>query len=268
MAAIAAGLGGGLISGLFGAQGGKAQASAEKYAAQLSAQEADKALGFQEKEFATTQANEAPWLSAGKTDLSNLQAILAQPGQGWNQTFQPPTLAQAEQQPGYQFELQQGEGALQNLFAAKGAAGGGNEGEALTNYAENAAQTDYQQVYNNAFQQYLQQYGEHQTQLNRLAAGAGIGQTAATTTGQLGQAAAANEGNISLTTGAQQGQDIANAATATASGYTALGNALGGSTANIPYLLALQKLLSGSGGGDLNNIPYIPAGASDTSSSI
>lgn len=262
-AAVVAGLGGGLISGLFGAQGGKAQASAERYAAQLQAQEADKALGFQQQEWNTAQANEAPWLSAGKTDLSNLQAILAEPGQGWNETFKAPTAAEAEQYPGYQFQLQQGEGALQNLFAAKGAAGGGNEGEALVNYAEKAGQSDYTNVYNQAFNEYLQRFGEHQTQLNRLAAGAGLGQTAATTTGQLGQSAATNVGNIDLTSGAQIGQDIGNAATATASGYTALGNSIGGSVSNIPYLLALQRLLGGGGGGggspiDVTQMPYNP----------
>lgn len=265
MAAIAAGLGGGLISGIFGAQGGKAQASAEKYAAQLQAQEADKALNFQENEWNTQQANEAPWLSAGKGALGNLQAILAQPGQGWDKTFTPPTEAEAAQYPGYQFQLEQGKGALENSAASKGALYSGNTEEALTRYAEQAGQSDYANVYNQAFQQYLQGYGEHQTQLNRLAALAGTGQTAVGQLGQEGQAAASNAGNIFLTSGAQQGQDIANAATATASGYTALGNSLGGSVANIPYLLALQKLLAGGGGGgggftDLNMGPSTGGG--------
>ena len=226
------------------------QAQASEYASQLQAQEAQNALGFQENEFNTTQANQAPWLSAGKGALSNLQGILAQPGQGWNQTFQAPTAAQAEAQPGYQFQLGQGEQAIQNMYAAKGSAGGGNEGEALTNYAEQAGQTDYNNVYNQAFNTYQQNYGQYNNQLNRLAALAGIGQQTATTLGSQGQAAAGNVGNISLTAGAQQGQDIQNAGAATASGYAGIANALGGGVNNIGNLLALQQMFGGGNSPD------------------
>lgn len=249
MAAIAAGLGGGLVSGLFGMEGGKAQANAEKYAAQLSAQEADKALNFQQNEFNTTQANEAPWLSAGKGALGNLQAILAEPGQGWDKTFTAPTAAEAAQNPGYPFSLEQGEGALQNSAAAKGSLFSGNTEEALSKYAENAASSNYGDVYNRAFNEYLQSYGQYNNQLNRLSALSGTGQTTANVLGAQGQAAANNVGNIDLTTGAQQGQDIANAAAATASGYNALGNAFGSTGSNVMNLMMLQKLLGSGGGG-------------------
>ena len=252
-AAVAASLGGGLVSGLFGMGGAKAQASAEKYAANLQAQEAKNSLGFQENEWNTQQQNEAPWLSAGKGALSNLQAILAQPGQGWNQTFQAPTLEQAKNEPGYQFQEQQGEGALQNSAAAHGALYSGNTQEALARFGQQSAETDYSNVYNRAFQEYQQKYGQYNDQLNRLAGLSGTGQTTAAQLGQQGQAAAGNVGNINLTSGAQIGQDIGNAATATASGYTALGNSLGGSVSNIPYLMAMQKLLGAGGGATTPN---------------
>lgn len=248
MAAIAAGLGGGLISGLFGMGGAKAQASAEKYAAQLQAQEAANSLDFQKSEFNTTQANEKPWLGAGKDALGNLQAILSQPGQGWNTTFTAPTAEEAAKFPGYQFQLAQGEGALQNSAAAKGALYSGNTEEALARYGEQAGQSDYNNVYNQAFQQYLQRYGEHNDQLNRLYALSGLGQSTSTALGQFGQEAANNVGNINLTSGAQIGQDIGNAATATASGYTAMGNALGGIGTNIMNLQMMQQLLNNSNG--------------------
>lgn len=249
MAMLAASLGGGLVSGLFGMEGAKSQANAEKYAAQLQSQEAANSLGFQQQEFNTQQQNEAPYLAAGNTDLGNLQSILAQPGQGWNQTFQAPTAAEAAAYPGYQFQEQQGQEALQNSAAAKGALYSGNTQEALAQYGQQSAQSDYSNVYNQAFQQYQQNYGQYNNQLNRLAAGAGIGQTAVGTSGQQGQAAASNVAGINLGSGAQIGQDIGNAATATASGYTALGNSLGGSMNNIPYLMAMQNLLGGSGSG-------------------
>ncbi len=229
------------------------QADAAKSAAQLQAQSAQNALDFQKQEWNTTQANEAPWLSAGKGALTNLQAILAQPGQGWDKTFTPPTAEQAAEYPGYQFGLQQGLRALENSAAAKGALYSGNTQEALNNYAQNYAQNDYTNVYNQAFQRYQQKYGQYNDQLNRLANMAGYGQTAATNLGNQGQAAANNTGNIFLTAAAQQGQDIQTAAAAQASGYVGAGNAfsgaLSGGANNIMNLIMLQNLLGGGSGG-------------------
>jgi hypothetical protein len=231
------------------------QADAAKSAQQLQAQEAQNALDFQKQEWTTTQANEAPWLSAGKGALTNLQGILAEPGHGWNETFAPPTAADAAAYPGYEFQLEQGKGALENSAASKGALYSGNTQEALVNYAEKAGQSDYTNVYNQAFQQYLQRYGQHNDQLNRLGALAGVGQTAATTLGQQGQTAANNVGSINLTTGAQQGQDLQNAAAAEASGYVGAGNAFSsgitGAANNYMNLAMLQKLFgTGSGLGN------------------
>lgn len=176
-----------------------------------------------------------------------------EPGQGWNQTFTPPTAAEAAQYPGYQFQEQQGQEALQNSAAAKGALYSGNTQEALAQYGEQSAQSDYNNVYNQAFQQYQQKYGQYNDQLNRLANMAGYGQTAATTLGSQGQQAAQNTGNIFLTAGAQQGQDIQNAAAAEASGYVGAGNAISGGLAgganSITNLLLLQQLFGGGGAG-------------------
>jgi len=235
------------IGGATSLMAGGEQAGAARSAAELQAQEAQNALDFQKQEWNTQQANLAPWLSAGKGALSNLEGILAEPGQGWDETFKPPTAEEAAQYPGYQFQEQQGEQALQNSAAAKGALYSGNTQEALARYGQQSAQSDYTNVYNQAFQQYLQRYGQHNDILNRLAALSGTGQTAANTLGQEGQAAAGNVGNIFLTTGAQQGQDIQNAAAAEASGYVGAGNAFGGGTSNIMNLLMMQKLLGGGG---------------------
>ncbi len=244
-------IGGGVASAVGSSSAAGAQASAAEQAQQLQAQEAQNALNFQEQQWNTQQQNMAPWLSAGKGALTNLQAILAQPGQGWNETFTAPTAAEAAQYPGYQFQLSQGEGALQNSAAAKGALYSGNTQEALANYAEQAGQSDYNNVYNQAFQQYQQRYGEYGNQLSRLSALAGVGQTAGTTLGQEGQSAANNISNTFLTAGAQQGQDIQNAGAATASGYAGMANAFGGalsgSTNNIMNMLMLQKILGGGG---------------------
>lgn len=247
------GLAGAGISAGAGLSAAGEQADAAKSAAQLQHQDQQASLDFQKQEWNTQQANEAPWLSAGKGALSNLQGILAEPGQGWDKTFTPPTAAEAAQYPGYQFQEQQGEGALQNSAAAKGALYSGNTQEALVNYAQKSAQGDYSNVYNQAFQQYLQQYGQHNDQLNRLSALSGVGQTAASTLGQEGQAAAGNVSNINLTAGAQQGQDLQNAGAAEASGYVSAGNAFNGALSsgsnNIMNLMMLQKMFPNGLGG-------------------
>lgn len=250
-------IGGGLASAGIGAgaslSAAGTQANAAENAQQLQAQEAQNALNFQEQEFATQQANEAPWLQQGQQAVSQL-GQLAGPGglQPWNQQFQAPTAEQAAQTPGYQFQLQQGEQALQNSAAAKGDLLSGNTGAALEQYGQGLASTNYQQVYNNALTQYQQSYNQFQqnqaNQFNRLASVAGLGQTAAGQLGQTGQAAAQNVGNISLTSGAQQGQDIQNAAAAQASGYVGTANAIGGGIGNIGQYALLSQLLGQQGG--------------------
>lgn len=235
------------------------QASAAEQGQELQAQEAQNALNFQQQEWNTQQSNLAPWLKSGEGALSNLTGLLSTPGKGlltpWSQTFTPPTEAQAEQYPGYKFQLGQGEEALQNSAAANGSLESGNTQEALNNYAQNYAQNDYTNVYNQAQQQYQQNYGifeNNQTNTyNRLAALAGTGQTAATTLGTEGQQAATNTGNIDLTTGMEQAQEMNNAAAATASGYVGAGNAISsgltGATSNMTQLALLSQLLNNPG---------------------
>jgi hypothetical protein len=249
----AAVVGGGLASAGLGFAGAHEQAGAAQSAAQLQAQEAQNALNFQEQQWQTQQHNLAPWLNAGTQAVTTLGNLLSKPGQGllapWTGTFQAPTAAQAAATPGYQFALQQGQNAIQNSAAARGTLLSGGTLKALDQYSQGLADTNYQQVYNNAFQQYLQNYNQFQqnqlNQYNRLAGLAGTGQQAGTTLGQLGQSAANNVANTYLTAGQQIGQNINNAAAATASGYTAAGNAAAG----LPSTLFLYQLLNQGGGG-------------------
>jgi hypothetical protein len=264
----AVGVAGAAISANAAGNAASTQANAADSAAELQYQESQNALNFQQQEWNTQQENEAPWLSAGKGALSTLDSQLSTPGEGlltpWTQTFTPPTSVTEQNDPGYQFRLSQGEGALENSAAANGSLLSGNTLEAQQQFGQNYASNEYSNVYNRALQQYQQNYGifeNNQTNTyNRLAALAGTGQTAATTLGSEGQAAANTDANIDLTTGAQQGQDLTNAAAATASGYVGGANAwsgaLGGSTNSITNLLLMQQLLGN--GGSTNS--YVPGG--------
>src|SRR5277367_1071555 len=193
-------LGGAAIGGIASIFAGNKQASAAENAQQLQAQEQQQALQFQEKEFDTQQQNMAPWLQQGQGAINTLGGLQNQALQGsgplapWTQQFQAPTAAQAAQQPGYQFALQQGTAALGNSAAASGNLLTGNTGEALQQYGQNLGQQNYQQVYNNSLQQYQQNYNQYQNNqsnlFNRYASIAGLGQTAASNLGSEGQAAA------------------------------------------------------------------------------
>lgn len=223
------------------------------YAADLQKQEADQALAFQKEQWAKQQQNLEPYLAAGTGAINTLSQLTATPGQGlltpWTGTFTAPTAEQAMQTPGYQFQLQQGQQALENSAAARGGLLTGGTAKGIEQYAQGLASTNYQQAYQSALTEYQTAYNTfqgNQTNLyNRLAGVAGSGQTAATTLGQEGQAAASNVGNISLTAGAQQGQALMNAGTATASGYAGIANALQGGISGVQGSLTLQQLLQG-----------------------
>ena len=244
------------ISSHAAGEAAKTQAGAAESAAQLQATEAQNSLNFQEQEWNTQQQNLAPWLSAGKAGLSQLQTDLGvggnknAPGYGSLTTpFQAPTAAQAAAQPGYQFQQQQGQQAIQNSAAAKGNLVSGNDMEALNNYGQQTAQSDYNNVYNQSFNTFE---SNQLNQYNRLAALSGVGQQAGATLGSEGQAAAGTVANIDLTAGAQQGQDYQNAAAAEASGYVGQANAwsgaLSGTSNNLVNMALLNSMYGGNGG--------------------
>jgi hypothetical protein len=122
--------------------------------------------------------------------------------------------------------------ALQNSASARGDLLSGNTLAATTQYGQDYASGEYGNVYNRAMQEYQNRfnvYNANQTnKFNRLASLSGVGQTSAQQLGQSGQAAANNISNTLLTSGQQIGQNMNNAAAATASGYVGAGNAWGG----------------------------------------
>lgn len=258
---IAAGLGGSALAAHSAGKAAQTQADAAKSAAQLQAEQAQKSLDFQKQQWETQQQNEAPWLNAGKAGLSNLQQLLGvgkddgtggygDLSKGWTGKFQAPTDVTEANDPGYKFRISQGQDAISNSAAARGGLLSGNTAKAIDDYTQQSASQEYGNVYNRAFGQYQQQYNEFQqgqaNRYNRLASLAGVGQTAAQTLGQEGQAASGNVGNILMTSGAQQGADLQNAAAARASGYVGSANAwnsgLSGAGNNLTDLLLLQQL--------------------------
>ena len=258
----------GIIAGILGASaigggasilGASDQANAANNAAALEANEQSQALAFEKQVYGQQQSEEQPFIQAGTSALGTLQGLLSPGGQLTQQfgQFSAPTLTQAEQEPGYQFALQQGQQALQAGAAAQGNLLSSGTQKGLVNYGQQAAQTDYQQVYNNALAGYQQNFNTFNTNqanlYNRYAGIAGIGQQAAGTAGSLGGQAASTTANTLLTGGAQQAQALQNSAAATASGYVGAGNAVSGGLSNLGGLLSLQNLLSPQNNSAVNN---------------
>lgn len=254
---IAGSIGGSAIGAIGASKAAGAQAGAARSAAELQHEDAQAALAFQQKEFATQQANLAPWLKAGTQGIGTLSGLLSTPGQGllmpWTQQFNAPTGAQAAQTPGYQFTLQQGQNAIENSAAARGGLLSTGAMKTLDQYTTGLANQTYGDVYNRALTEYQQSYnifqGNQTNTFNRLAALSGVGQTAANTLGQLGQQAAGNVANINLTSGGQIGNSLMAAGAATASGYAGIANSLTGGISNVNQYLLLQQLMQQQGGG-------------------
>lgn len=175
---------------------------------------------------------------------------------GWDQTFQAPNQLTEQNDPGYQARLNLGETALNNSAAAKGGLLTGGTARDVNQFAQDYASNEYGNVYNRALNTYGTNYNTFEAnqtnQYNRLASLAGIGQQTASQLGVAGQNSANNISNTLLTSGAQTGQQLNDAAAATASGYVgganAYSGALSGIGGNLSNLASLYSLLNQNGG--------------------
>jgi hypothetical protein len=174
--------------------------------------------------------------------------------------FQAPTAAQAAATPGYQFALNQGEGAVQAGASANGSLLTGGTANAEQQFGQGLANTNYNNVYNQALQTYGTNYNtwsnNQANQFNRLSALAGMGQTSAQQLGTAGLQSAGQVANTLGQTGQEVGQQYNNAAAATASGYigsaNAWGQGLSGATNSLGQLPLLYQLMQNMNGGTAN----------------
>jgi hypothetical protein len=163
----------GLIAG--GEQGvsfatGQGQAGVSQATGQGNA-DVSQATGAGQNAVTTAASGTAPYLSAGNTGATMLQNYAAS---NPNFSFQP-TQQQLESTPGYQFQLAQGQNAIQNTAAASGLNQSGAALKELTQYGQGLAGTYYQNAFNNAQQTF--QTNQNATLAN-LSTLSNIGQTA------------------------------------------------------------------------------------------
>lgn len=187
MSFVAVGVGGAALVG--GVAGAVISSNATSNAANTQAGAANYATQVQQQEFQQQQQNQQPWLQAGSSALSQMQ------NPSFQQNF---TAADFQQDPGYQFDLQQGQEALQRSAAARGGLQSGGTMKGLAQYTQGMASNEYQNAYNR-FQQ------NKTTNFNELASMAGMGQTGVGQMGQAGQNMANNVGGIAMSNANAQG---------------------------------------------------------------
>ena len=137
--------------------GGLLSSSSSSDASGAQAQSSADAVGEQRRQFDQTRADYAPYRAAGQEALGQLAV--------GNNT--PTSAADVLKDPGYQFGLNQGQLGLDRKAAASGGRVSGASLQAASQYATNYAASGYGAAYQRG-----------QDRLNRLAAIAGIGQTA------------------------------------------------------------------------------------------
>jgi len=154
------------------AYAGSKAASASKSAANTAADAQSAAtqatIAEQARQYDQTREDLAPWRQTGQNALMNIANLSGSNG------VEAMTQAQNAFQfsPGYQFRLQQGQQAIENSAAARGALLSGSALKAIGDYGQNVASDEYGNYY------------------NRLATLAGVGQTATNSTAAAGQSAA------------------------------------------------------------------------------
>lgn len=234
--------GGSILSGILGAsaadKAAKQQAAAGQQASNLAGAAGSQAQAAQQSQLKSEGANEQPFVGAGQQAVGSLSNLLAPGGQltqGYG-SFNAPTGVTEQNDPGYQFRLQQGQNALQNSAAARGGLLSTGTAKNLNDYAQNSASAEYGNVYNRALGTYQTNQNNFNTNnsnlYNRLAGVSQLGQGAASSLNSVQQSGTNNlTGNL-LNTAQIQGNDITGIGNAQSAGTIRQADAIGGALSN------------------------------------
>ena len=236
---VALAIGGGALLGAAATR--KAASTAAGATEAAAAQSADvqrEALAQQRERFERQIGLQEPWRQAGINALAQMQAERG----GMPAAFTGQV--DLTQDPGYAFRLSEGMKALERSAAARGGLLSGGTLKGIQRYGQDLASQEYQNAYNRALTQYNAATQREATGYNRLAALAGVGQTAtgqqtAALTGMggaIGQTAA-NLGNLYMGAGQAAGQ-------ARASGYTGVASSLTGGLGSYLNYMQGQQLMN------------------------
>lgn len=169
----AAVIGSAVVGGVVANKSAKAQASASNRATDASVLANRENIEFQRELYEQQREDIAPWRDIGIQALESLNRGI-ESGQ-----FDPGKFTfNFEEDPGYQFRLAEGNKAMDRSAAARGNLLSGGQAKALTQYNQGMASQEYGNAFGRAMQEHSVEAGRKGDQFNRLAAMAGVGQTA------------------------------------------------------------------------------------------
>lgn len=180
--------------------GGVIQGGAARDAANTQAGAARDASALSDAQFQQQRADQEPWRAAGAKALTGLQDTKFQ------DTFK---MSDYQQDPGFQFRMDEGNKAINAAASSRGMANSGATMKALTRYGQDYGSSEYSKAYDRF-------NNDRTTQFNRLSSLAGVGQTANAQLASSGNQMAANVGS-----------NIIGAGNAAAAGQVGQANAIG-----------------------------------------
>lgn len=188
---------GAVTGGAWGAAQGN-QADAAGRAAKKQQQSLDRATEIANEQFQQTRQDNMPALDARNASLDKMRLLLGIGGDktaaGYGSLSGSIQPGDVQNEAGYQFGLNQGLTAQNNLLGARGMRNSGAAIKAATRYGNDYATTHY----DNAFNRIV---SDRNQQLNPLSVLAGAGQVGANTVAQAGQNYANTAGNNAIQSG-------------------------------------------------------------------
>ena len=179
--------------------GGYLSSSGQRDAAQTQAAAADRAAALQFEQRQADIARLQPQFEAGTNALRQMQGgAFAQP-----EAFRF-DMGKFQADPGAEFRFRSGMDALNRSAVAKAGLQSGAALKAATRYGQDYGSQEFGNAYQRSIDAYNADVARSNTGYNRLAAIAGLGQTAGTQIGTAGQNYATNVGNLT----GQAGQAI------------------------------------------------------------
>lgn len=215
---------GGVSTAVSGSKAAKAQKQAAQTAADASERSAQLQVDEAKRQYDLTRSDYAPYRETGYKALDTLAGLY-----GVGDKAIDPTAA-LEATPGYQFQKSEGLQAIDRRNAASGALNSGGADKARIRYAEGIAASNYDSY------------------ANKLAALAGVGQSATGSTAAAGQSATNAITSAYGTNGANQAAAATAAGNARASSYANIGSANNGTVNNLASLYLYQNGGGFSGG--------------------
>ena len=172
---------------------GHAGAQAARKAAREQQMGLERGLGVAQQQYQQGYNDLAGYRGAGQAGTQGLLAGLADPNSYFGYQFQgfDPSSINIQDDPGYQFRLQQGLGAAQNSQAARGLSQSGGALKELQDYASGMASQEYNNAYNRNYQTWqgnqAGRLGQSQLRAGQLSNLANLGMGATQQGNQLGQ---------------------------------------------------------------------------------